>query len=418
MAKVDSKSLILSLFNWGCIFAGDLIPYLSVFLITLMVAHLYDTEHATRFNLAYSYSAMILALFAAPGMVSLKRRLAHTEAHGVVLAAGFIIRMAGLLLGGAACFVYFVSTPHLAPLLSIWGLVFVARVLETSVDIPAIVVQYRWSPFEYFVFRLVTLIVLAFILIGFSYLLERGVYQLLMSYVMAALVVAFLAIMSIRSYWHKIGDVRIELRSQLLEIRAMFMAVCVYVASTRLYMVIIGEYWGAGQAAEFATVQNVTAVAGLLASAFAGLFFWSRNRLSHVSPLAHMKSLCQWSAIAIIIGILVGVIVALATEWGVLRPLHMSKDLWSVSWIICMATPLLALQALISNYFMIIKRDKIMLLLALFTSMVSVIIMFGLIPSFGLFGAAIAIVLASSMSILTGVFMIWREIYYAHSSGS
>ena len=108
----------------------------------------------------------------------------------------------------------------------------------------------------------------------------------------------------------------------------------------------------------------------------------------------------------------------MSVECEVWAILHMSKDLWSVSWIICMATPLLALQALISNYFMIIKRDKIMLLLALFTSMVSVIIMFGLIPSFGLFGAAIAIVLASSMSILTGVFMIWREIYYAHSSGS
>ncbi len=419
MPKLNYKKIIATTFNWGCIFAGDLIPYLSIFLMTLIVSYFYSTEYAKNFNLVYSYSAMILAIFAAPSLVSLKRRLAHTETHGVVLLAGSIIRITGLLFGGSICLVYFLFTPHLFPLLYIWSLVFIARVLETSVDIPAIVVQYCWSPFKYFLFRLLALVILSSILVIFSYFSVNEFYQLLICYIFGALVIASLATLSIKKYWRNIDySIHAEILSQLKEIAAMFVAVCMYVASTRLYIIIIGEYWGVTQAAEFATVQNVTAVAGLLASAFAGSFFWSRNKLNNTHSVMHLKSLRDWIGLAIVFGLLVGLIVALATEKMVLLPLNMSKDLVNTSWIICMATPLLALQALISNYFLIIKKDNIMFLLAFLSSVISIMIMFILIPYLGLLGAAISMCLASSISVLLGLSMVWWEKNYANSSSS
>jgi O-antigen/teichoic acid export membrane protein len=402
-----------AVFGWACIYAGDLIPYFSVFLITLVVGRSYGTAYAADFNLVYSYVAMVLALFAAPGMISLKRKLAHAESSGDIMMAGFIIRLSGVLLGATTCWVYFLLSPQLAPLLWIFGLVLLARVLETSVDIPAIVTQYRWSPFGYLSFRVTMLCVLLLVLAAFHYALP-GFYRLLSGYVVAAVLAFSLAAILIRRYWRLDGRVCQEAMDQLQEIRPMFLAVCVYVASTRLYVVVIGEYLGRRQAADFATVQNITAVAGLLASAFAGLFFWSSNRLPNVDIESHTKSLWAWGLIAIVVGALLGGAVALASEWIVLRPLKFGPEMLQINWMICMATPLLAMQALVSNFLMLIKRDKLMFALALFSSLMGVLMLFLLVPLYGMKGAATVMMISPLLSVLAGVLVVNRETNHAH----
>jgi hypothetical protein len=59
------------------------------------------------FGYLYSYSAMVLALFSAPGMVSLGRRLSHTENSGDILLARLIIRFSAIFLRGLASLGYF-----------------------------------------------------------------------------------------------------------------------------------------------------------------------------------------------------------------------------------------------------------------------------------------------------------------------
>ena len=142
------------------IFAADLTPYLSVFMVTLLIGKHYQSREAVGFNLAYSYAATVLAIFAAPGMLSIKRKAATTRTLGTILTAGFVIRSVGVAVGGAAVTAYFVTSPALRPLLPVWLLVFAARFFETATDLTLIISQYNLPAWKHLAIRVSAMLLL------------------------------------------------------------------------------------------------------------------------------------------------------------------------------------------------------------------------------------------------------------------
>lgn len=397
------------------IFAADLTPYLSVFVVTLLIGKHYQAREAVGFNLAYSYAATVLAIFAAPGMLSIKRKAATTRALGTILTAGFLIRTVGVGLGGAAVTAYFASTPVLRPLLPVWLLVFAARFFETATDLTLIISQYNLPAWKHLAIRVSAMLLLFGALLAAQLLVHRFLY-VLVGYVLAAATLFVLSLAAVRSFLKPSGNLRAEIRAQLLEIRALFVAVVLFVLSTRFHVVVIGEYIGRDQAAEFATVQNFANVAGLLASAFSGLFFWSRNRLGDIPPELQLASLKRWCLAAIPFGLAVGVVLALAAERIAFRRLNIGVEARALNWVICLSTPLLAAQSLLSNFLLLVKRDKQMLFQATTVSLLGVALLVALISRYAMVGAGISLVLTPLLSVLVGAVLIRRQGFHAHSA--
>ena len=143
---------------------------------------------------------------------------------------------------------------------------------------------------------------------------------------------------------------------------------------------------------------------GVAATGIAGVFFWSRNRMQHGHNQTGVPWL--WLFCSILGGLGLGVVGGTVLDRFYLQPLGSTYELRMVSWYLCLSTPLLLAQAILSNQLVLLKRDREMLSLSAFNATVGLLLTTIMVHQFGLIGAALSVGLTSLLSCFISVYVI------------
>jgi O-antigen/teichoic acid export membrane protein len=298
----------------------------------------------------------------------------------------------------------------------ITGLLFVGRLLEVCIDAPATCVQYLKPAQKYFLLRL-GLFVLLVTITGFGVASidptqqRAAVPQVAFWYLTGtglALVAGLAYSMSLLGPSNRIrAELVDELRGQTAEFRRFFLASAFFVAASRIHPVVIMGVAGAVAAERFATIFNLFAALSLTATGIAGVFFWSRNRLARDHRRDGLPT--TWLVGAIPGGLLLGVIGGWAIQELFLRPVNAPEEMHVGAWILCMATPVLITQSIISNTLVLQKRDDEMLLVSVINAALSIVVIVACVHAAGLIGASFAVGLSATLATLIGIHVVGQS---------
>lgn len=91
-----------------------------------------------------------------------------------------------------------------------------------------------------------------------------------------------------------------------------------------------------------------------------------------------------------------------------LQPLNSSAELRTVAWLLCLTTPLLMVQSILSSQLVLLKRDREMLMLSAVSAAIGLLLIALLVHNFGLIGAALAVGASALFSSMLGVIILQR----------
>ncbi len=154
------KGRFKSVLEHALVFAGDLMPYGVVFLMTLMIGYGLGLESAGFFSVTYVYVAIVTGLVCGPNLLSIRRRMPDATSPGAVVFASLGLRIAVISAGTLVVMGILYATQSKAGMLSLAMILFLGRFFETAVDGPAASVQYLRGARAYFVLRLVVFVVI------------------------------------------------------------------------------------------------------------------------------------------------------------------------------------------------------------------------------------------------------------------
>lgn len=392
----------------GLVFAGDLLPYGVVFLLTLIVGYGQGLGAASLFSLSYAYVAVVTAVVCGPNLLSLRRRMPGAASPGAIVAAALLLR-GTIIIGGAMLVmpVLHVTQPRPGMML-LMVLLFAGRLLETSVDGPATSVQYLRSAKAYFLLRLSTFIVICgFTGAGVLTSDRGGLPWIGASYVFGSATGLLVAMVSARRLLRPVDGLKTEFRLQAGEFGRFFLATALFLAASRMHPLFIAYLSGQEAAGQFALVQNLFSALALAASGIAGVFFWSRNRRGPDADHAGVP--WRWLGYALPGGLLLGLAGGAVMDFMFLRPLGSPDTLLLAAWILCAATPFLLIQSIFSNQLVLMKRDGDMLRLSMINAVSSILIVLTLVAAFGLVGAALSVGASALLSSTIGLLWLQRR---------
>ena len=387
------------------VFAGDLLPYSVIFLLTLMVSYKFGLGPAGILSLAFAYVAVVITMVCGPNLLSLRRRIVNAPSAGAVVAAALGLRATVIAAGALLVVVALVSTGTHAEIISLIPLLFLGRFLETSVDGPATSVQYLRSPRDYFLLRsAVSLLVCGITGLG---VLTAGGPDLtrIAFYSILGCTIGFLLALAVsRRLLYPVAGLWRECRGQTAEFGKFFVASALFVVASRIHPMIISVFAGQDLAGQFALVQNLFSSLALAASGIAGVFFWSRNRKG--APQKSAAVPWRWLAGGAFGGLLLGLAGGAVLDLLFLRPLDSTLELRVTGWLLCLATPLFLTQAILSNLLVLLNRDRAMLALSAFNATVGLFLITVLVYAFGLVGAALSVGISALISTLLGIYIV------------
>ncbi|MCV2361780.1 polysaccharide biosynthesis C-terminal domain-containing protein [Paucibacter sp. TC2R-5] len=389
------------------VFAGDLLPYGIMFLLTLMVGYGLGLESAAFFSMTYVYVAVVTAVVCGPNLLSLKRRMPVAVSPGAVVAASLSLRAAVICIGAALVIGLLYATKSPLSMISLMLILFVGRLFETAVDGPATSVQYLRGAGEYFFLRLLVFVLICCITgLGSITSSAPTLMRIALSYLVGSAVGFFVTLTISRHLLFPISGVKEETRAQASEFGKFFLATVLFLAASRLHPMIIHFFSGHKAAGQFAMVQNLFSVVAVAAGGVAGLFFWSRNR--EVTQKSSAGIPWRWLAGAIPGGLALGAASGAAMDVLYLRPLGSTTEVRTVAWLLCASTPFLIIQAILSNQLVLQKRDREMLTLSALSAAAGLLLITLLVYKFGLFGAALSVSASAIFSTLLGIFIMHR----------
>lgn len=396
------KSKLSALIEHALVFAGDLLPYGVVFLLTLMVGYGFGLEAAGKLSLAYVYVAIVTALVCGPNLLSLRRRMPEADSPGAVVLAALALRLLFIAGGASLVLAWLTATQVLPGMALLTAFLFVGRLLETAVDGPATAVQYRHGAREYFLLRLTVFLLICGITGWGGWSLEAAELPWLGLWYAGGCGCAFLvALLWSRSLLRPVHGFMAEWRGQAAEFGKFFIASALFIAASRLHPVIIGQLSGHEVAGQFALVQNLFSVLGLAATGVASVFFWSRNRQSEAAARAAVPR--KWLLLSLPGGVLMGGVGGAVIDFLFLRPLGSPAELRMAAWVLCLSTPFLLTQAILSNQLVLLGRDREMLGYSALTAVLGIVLIAVLVLAFGLVGAALSVAVSAILSTLFGI---------------
>lgn len=403
--NIPSKRSVV--FEHALVFAGDLLPYGVIFLMTLMIGYGLGLEAAGFFSMAYVYVAIVTALVCGPNLLSLRRRMPGAESPGAVVAASLGLRVAVISIGALLVMSVLHTTDAQPGMISLITLLFFGRFLETAVDSPAISVQYLRGARYYFYLRLVVFALICGITgIGVLTASSAGLEWIATYYLIGSTVGILVALTSSRRLLLPIAGLKAEGCAQASDFGKFFLATALFVAASRLHPLIIGLFYGHAAAGLFAMVQNLFSVLAVAATVVASVFFWSRNRKVGAKILTGVP--WPWLAGAIPGGLAMGAIGGAVMDFLFLQPLNSSAELRTVAWLLCLTTPLLMVQSILSSQLVLLKRDREMLMLSAVSAAIGLLLIALLVHNFGLIGAALAVGASALFSSMLGVIILQR----------
>ena len=395
------------LLEHALVFAGDLLPYGVVLLMTLMVGYGLGLESAGFFSMAYVYVAIVTALVCGPNLLSLRRRMPRAKSPGAVVAAslGLRVTVTGI---GATVLVGFLHATHSPPgMIFLMVLLFVGRLFETAVDGPAISVQYLRGARQYFVLRLVVFVLISGIT-GVGVLTSNGpnLEWIATCYLTGSTMGFLVAMASARGLIFPISGLTAECQAQASDFGKFFLATAFFLSASRLHPMIISFFSGHEVAGLFAMVQNLFSVLAVAATGVGGVFFWSRNRKTGQQLLTGVP--WGWLAGAIPGGLFLGACGGAVLDFLYLGPLGSSVELRTVGWVLCLSTPLLLIQIILSNQLVLMERDREMLVLSAVSAIVGLSMITLLVNRLGMLGAALSVGASALLSSLLGILIVRR----------
>lgn len=405
----SARSRFVGIVEHSLVFAGDMLPYGVVLLLTIVVGYSLGLKDAADLSLAYAYVALVTALVCGPNLLSLRRRMPLADSRVAVVFAGLLLRTVVIAAGAAMILVYMPLTeagdrPEFIRLIAylFWG-----RLFETAIDAPAISTQYAQGPRAYFFLRAVVFLVIFGVTgVGLLTVGDRGVDWIILWYALGCVVGLLVAFKLFYCSLDSMKGFLLEIREQTTEFGRFFLATALFLIASRVHPLVIEQLSGVEVAGKFALVQTLFSVLGLAATGVAGVFFWSWNRQGGL----RYRFSVPWRSMVngAIGGLMMGIVGALAMDFLFLRPLGSSLELRQAAWILCMATPLLLVQAMLSNLLVLHRRDSEMLRLSALNAIASMILIVFFVDIFGVIGAALSIVGAVSMSVMLGVVFVRR----------
>lgn len=384
-----------------------MLPYGVVLSLTIVVGYTFGLKDAGVFSLAYTYVALVTALVSGPNLLSLRRRMPLADSSAAVVFAGLLLRTT-VISAGAAMVLVCVSVTEAdgrPEFIRLIAYLFFGRLFETAIDAPATSLQYSRGARAYFLLRVIVfLVIFGFTGLGLLTMGDRGVDWMILWYAFGCVAGLLTAFKGSSSSLGSIKGFRSEIREQTTEFGRFFLATALFLVASRVHPLVIEHLSGAEMAGKFALVQTLFSVLGLAATGVAGVFFWSWNRQG---GLRYGRGVPWRSMISGAIGgIVLGVVGALIIDFWFLGPLGSPPELRQAAWILCMATPLLLVQAMLSNLLVLHRRDSEMLRLSALNAIASIVLIIMLVEIFGVVGAALSIVGAVSMSVMLGVFFV------------
>lgn len=401
------KGRFKSVLEHALVFAGDLMPYGVVFLMTLMIGFGLGLESAGFFSVTYVYVAIVTGLVCGPNLLSIRRRMPDATSPGAVVFASLGLRIAVISVGTLVVMGILYATQSKAGMLSLAMILFLGRFFETAVDGPATSVQYLRGARAYFVLRSVVFVVICgFTGIGVFAGGGRGLHWIAACYLIGSALGLAFSLASSYSLLKPIVGISAETNAQATEFGKFFVATVLFLAASRLHPVIISHFYGVAAAGQFAMVQNLFSALAVASTGIAGVFFWSRNRKGAGEHQAGVP--WYWLAGSIIGGMALGTAGGAVLDFFYLRPLGSSEELRMVGWMLCLSTPLMLVQAILSNQLVLLKRDREMLGLSALNATLGLVLITVLVHQFGLIGAALSVGMIASLSSIIGIYVIRR----------
>lgn len=405
---VGGTSRIPALLEHALVFCGDLLPYGTVFLLTLAVGYSNGLESAGLFSLAYAYVAIVTALVCGPNLLSLRRRMPDAKSAGAVVMAALGLRTTVVFVGALLLMGALLISGTQPGMLQIMAPLFAGRLLETAVDGPATCVQYLRSPRDYFLLRVLVFVLICGITsIGMITSGTADLQCIALSYLLGSTAGLMASLAVARRLLVPILGLVSECQAQATEFGKFFLATLLYLAASRLHPMIVGYFSGHEAAGQFAMVQNLFAALALATTALAGVFFWSRNRRGGAREPSAVP--WMWLAGALPGGLLMGAAGGTVMDYLFLRPLDSSTELRTAAWILCLATPFLLAQAILSNFLILLARDRAMLQYSVLNAAVGLLLTVLLVYILGIIGAALAVGASALLSTVIGIRIVRRK---------
>lgn len=402
------KGRFKSVLEHALVFVGDLMPYGVIFLMTLMIGYGLGLESAGFFSVTYVYVAIVTGLVCGPNLLSIRRRMPEAASPGAVVFASLGLRTAVISTGALVVMGVLYATQAKAGMLSLAAILFLGRFFETAVDGPATSVQYLRGARAYFFLRLIVFVVICG-LIGLGVFAGgegRGLHWIAVCYLVGSALGLAFALANAYSLLNSLSGIVSESRAQASEFGKFFVATALFLAASRMHPVIINYFYGEAAAGQFAMVQNLFSALAVASTGIAGVFFWSSNRKE--AGQRQTGALWYWLAGSVVGGLVLGAVGGAVLDFLYLRPLGSSTELRTVGWLLCMSTPLLLVQAILSNQLVLLKRDRQMLELSALNATLGLVLITILVHQFGLSGAALSVGITALLSSAIGIYVIRR----------
>lgn len=405
MAILRSRS-IHAVLEHGLVFVGDLLPYGTVFLLTLAVGYVHGLETTATFSLSYAYAAIVTALVCSPSLLSIRRQMPISLHPGAVALSALVLRAVAITIG-ALCLVALLYAGGGENALGLTLLLLVSRFFETATDAPATIFQYKRKAIHYLALRSVVFASSCASALAGVFLADRGdVVTIALAYFSGSVLGFVIALLAARSSVRSVAGFGQELSIQIKDFGRFFVATALYMVATRLHPIVISLVSGPQAAGQFAMVQNLFASIALAATGIAGVFFWSKNRMGAANVSAGIPWV--WLMGAALGGLALGGAGALAMDYLFLLPLGSAIDLRIAAWLLCLSTPMLLTQSILSNFLVLAKRDREMLLLSIINGLAGLVLMAGFTFSFGLVGAALSVGVSAFVATVLGALVARR----------
>lgn len=400
-------SRLAALVEYGLVFAGDLLPYGVVFLLTLMVGYGHGLEAAAFLSLTYAYVAIVTALVCGPNLLSLRRRMPEAASPGAVVLAGLILRATVIVAGALLVMAGLSAVGMQQGMLPLMALLFAGRLLETAVDGPATSLQYLRGARAYFLLRLTVFSCICAVTgAGVLTAGEAGLPWIAGGYALGSGVGFLLALAWARKLMRPVRGLAEECRAQTAEFGKFFLATALFLAASRLHPMIIAYFSGVGVAGQFAMVQNLFSALALAATGVAGVFFWSRNRRKGGAKATGVP--WRWMLWSLPGGLIMGAAGGAVMDFLFLRPLAASGELRLAAWLLCLSTPFLLAQSILSNALVLLGRDREMLVYSAVNAVLGILLISVLVQAFSLIGAALSVAASALLSTLLGISIVRR----------
>lgn len=375
--------------------------------MTLMVGYSLGLTAAGYFSATYVYVAIVTGLVCGPNLLSIRRRMPNTESAGAVVVASLGLRAAVIASGALLVICVLKGTGSKEGTVSLATMLFLGRFFETAIDGPATSVQYLRGASAYFILRLTVFLTICGS-IGFVVALNPniGIHGVAACYLMGCALGFLLSLTSTNSQLKRIAGVFAEGRAQTLEFGQFFFATALFLASSRMQPLVIRYFDGESAAGQFAMVQNLFSVLAVASTGIAGVFFWSRNRTKAGANQAGAP--WRWLAISIAGGLAIGGVYAAMLDVMYLQPLGSSVEVRRVGWLLCLSTPLILAQTILSNQLILLRRDQKMLRLSILNATVGVCLVIIMACLFGPIGAALSVGITALLSSAVGIYFVRR----------